>query len=249
VARRRTVTPRICETFGMVFVADALAGWLIGQLTDAGRKRLGMWLLGSEQERALQQAATAAIQATAEQLRPWPPSPDDTQSVDHLARVIDQVFQKAPTPAESLADHATLLQGLHAGVAERLDVLADANVTGTDQSSSELLGVSVPAVADLLTAQLMREIVARGASGGPLTPLASQLNDDVTHLQVHQANATLGQLIIDQRFMRSILDRLDQKTPSIPARTTQPLGRPIHERNCSGLRPAAAGLTVGGLLV
>jgi len=48
---------------GMVFIAEAFGGWLAGQLADAGRRRLGGWLLGSDQQRALQQAATAAIQA------------------------------------------------------------------------------------------------------------------------------------------------------------------------------------------
>jgi hypothetical protein len=42
---------------------------------------------------------------------------------DHLARVIDQVFQEPPTPAESQADHTTLLEGLQAGVAARVAVL------------------------------------------------------------------------------------------------------------------------------
>ena len=126
----------------MVFVAEALGGWLIGQVADAGRKRLGTWLLGSDQERALQQAATAAILATARQLRPGPATADDPQGADHLARVIDQVFQQAPTPTESLAEHPTLLQGLQAGAAARLAVLEDAQITGTGQSSAAVLGVS-----------------------------------------------------------------------------------------------------------
>jgi hypothetical protein len=37
----------------MTFIADALGGWLVGQVAAAGQKRLGDWLLGSEQERAL----------------------------------------------------------------------------------------------------------------------------------------------------------------------------------------------------
>jgi hypothetical protein len=37
----------------VVFVADALGGWLVGQLPDAGRKKLTELVLGSEQERAL----------------------------------------------------------------------------------------------------------------------------------------------------------------------------------------------------
>ena len=38
-------------------------------------------------------------------------------------------------------------------------------------------------LAEKLTAYLLREIMARGARGGPLAPLADQLNHDVTHLQ------------------------------------------------------------------
>lgn len=43
---------------GVVFVADDLAGWLIGLLADAGRKKLTSLVLGSEQERALRSAAS-----------------------------------------------------------------------------------------------------------------------------------------------------------------------------------------------
>jgi hypothetical protein len=73
----------------MVFVAEAFAGWLFGQLADASRNRLGGWLLGSDQQRALQQAATAAIWATARQLRPIPTATDDARGPDYLARIID----------------------------------------------------------------------------------------------------------------------------------------------------------------
>ena len=52
----------------MVFVADALGGWLVGQLADAGRKKLTELILGSEQERALRRAADAAVWATAEEV-------------------------------------------------------------------------------------------------------------------------------------------------------------------------------------
>ena len=34
----------------MVFVADALAGWLVGQLADAGRKKLTSLVLGDAQD-------------------------------------------------------------------------------------------------------------------------------------------------------------------------------------------------------
>jgi hypothetical protein len=212
-----------------MFVAEAFAGWLFGQLLDAGRNRLGEWLLGSDQKRALQQAATAAIWATARQLRSTPAATDDPQGPDHLARVIDQVFGQAPTPTESLAQHPTLLQGLQAGVAARLAVLDDAHITEAGKSSAAQLGVSAAAIAELLTAQLLREVIARGARGGPLTPLAAQLNHDLTHLQAQQHDAHLAQLAKDLQSALATLDRLDQQAESIPARRTPPLGRPIHE--------------------
>lgn len=168
----------------MVFVADDLGAWLVGLLADACRKKLTELVLGSEQERALWQAATAAIEATARQWRPGSAPEDDPQSADHLARVIDQVFQQAPTSPESLARYPMLLQGVRAGVAARLAVLEDVHLTGTERSSAAVLDISVPALAETLNAQLLQELLARGARGGPLTPLASQLNHDRTHLQV-----------------------------------------------------------------
>ena len=54
----------------MVFVADDLGAWLVGLLADAGRKKLTTLVLGSEQERALRQAATAAVQPPLTQLAP-----------------------------------------------------------------------------------------------------------------------------------------------------------------------------------
>ena len=41
-------------------------------------------------------------------------------------------------------------------------------------------------LADRLTGHLVREIMLRGSRGGPLTPLADQLNHDLTHLQVRR---------------------------------------------------------------
>jgi len=49
----------------VVFVADDLGGWLVGLLADAGRRRLVASVLGTDQERALRQAAAAAVQRTA----------------------------------------------------------------------------------------------------------------------------------------------------------------------------------------
>ncbi len=49
----------------------------------------------------------------------------------------------------------------------------------------------------MLTSALMREIVIRGAGGGPLEPLAAQLNHDVTHLQGRHLQGMIGQLVAD----------------------------------------------------
>jgi hypothetical protein len=224
----------------MVFVAEAFAGWLVGQVSNAARKQMSTWLFGSDQDRALQQAATAAIQATARQLRPGSAATDDPRGADHLARVIDQVFKGTPTPDESLTEHTTLLQGLQTGVVSRLAVLDDADmtadVTDTPTSSAELLRVSVRELTDLLISHLLRELLVRGAAGGPLTPLANQLNHDLTHLQGEQNRASheqhgssLARLTADVQSALSRLGELDQQARSIPARTTQPLGRPVHE--------------------
>ena len=108
--------------------------------------------------------------------------------------------------ASRLAGSATVLEALQAGIAVQLAVLDDASLTGTGQSSADVLGVAGAVVAEKLTGHLLREIVVRGARGGPLFPLASQLNDDVTHLQGQRIEAVLGQLAGE---VRDALARLD----------------------------------------
>ena len=172
----------------MVFVADDLGAWLIGLLADAGRKKLTTLVLGSEQERALRQAATAAIQVTAAQL-----APPGEERAEQLAMVVSEVFRE-PVPDAALAGQATLLQALQAGIAANLAVLDDATLTGTGRSSAELLGVSDGVLAEALADHLVREIMLRGSRGGPLAPLADQLNHDVTHLQGQRLEGMLAQL-------------------------------------------------------
>jgi tetratricopeptide (TPR) repeat protein len=172
----------------MVFVADDLAAWLVGLLADAGRKKLTSLVLGSEQERALRAAGTAAVQLTVGELRPG-----DAERAGQVALVISQVFGE-PVPAKALAGQGTVLEALQAGIAAQLTVLDDASLTGTGQSPADVLGLRGGVVAATLTGHLVREIVARGARGGPLFPLASQLNDDVTHLQGQRIEAVLGRL-------------------------------------------------------
>lgn len=118
-------------------------------------------------DEALQSATTAAVQRTAEELRPR----NDKQA-EQLAMAISQVFGK-PMRGSPLAGDATVLGALQASIATQLAVLNDASLTGTGQSSADFLGVPGTAVAQKLTVHLLREIMARGASGGPLFPLAS----------------------------------------------------------------------------
>jgi tetratricopeptide (TPR) repeat protein len=171
-----------------VLVADDLGAWLIGLLADAGRKRLTTWALGTAQERALRQAAATAVQLTADGFQPG-----DAERAAELALVISHVFREA-VPAMLPAGTVTLLEALRTAIAGQLAVLDDASLTGTGSSAAESLGVTAAELAGSLTGQLLREIVLRGARGGPLFALASQLNQDVTHLQGRQLEDMIGQL-------------------------------------------------------
>ena len=183
-----------------MFVADDLAAWLVGLLADAGRRRLIVWVLGTDQERALRQAATAAVQRTAAEL-----CPDDPGRAGQLAMVIDQVF-RGPAEGVLLDGSATLLEGLQAEITGQLAPLDDASLTGTGRSSADLLGVPAGVLDETLAGHLIREIVIRGARGGPLESLAAQLNHDVTHLQGQRLEALFGQLADS---VREVLARLD----------------------------------------
>ena len=97
--------------------------------------------------------------------------------------VISEVFRD-PAPDAPLAGPVMLLEGLQAGIAGQLAVLDDAELTATGQSSADVLGVPGTVLADRLTGHLVREIIIRGSGGGPLTPLADQLNHELTRLQI-----------------------------------------------------------------
>jgi tetratricopeptide (TPR) repeat protein len=198
VAAGRVVrTPWARETAGVVFVADDLAAWLVGLLAEAGRKKLAVLVLGSEQERALRQAAAAAVQLTAGEL-----ALGSDEQAARLAMVISEVFRE-PVPDGPLAGQETLLEALHAGVAERLAVLDDVSLTGTGQSSADVLGVQGSVVAEKLAGHLVREVMLRGSRGGPLAPLAGQLNHDVTHLQGRRLEDLLARLAGEVRLLAS----------------------------------------------
>jgi len=184
----------------VVFVADALGAWLVEQLADAGRKKLTELMLGSEQERALRRAADAAVWATAEEM-----NPSGGEQAGQVAMVISEVFRD-PVPAAPLAGPVMLLEGLQAGIAGQLAVLDDAGLTDTGQSSADVLGVSGTVLADRLTGHLVREIIVRGSGGGPLTPLADQLNHELTRLQGQRIEGMLARLAGE---VRNALARLD----------------------------------------
>ena len=172
----------------MVFVADDLAAWLIGRLADAGFKKLTTLVLGTEQQRALRQAAEAAVERTAEQL-----APSGGEQAEQLAGAIGKVFRDR-APDAAAAGQATLLEALRAGIAGKLAVLDDPDITGARQSSAELPEVQGRVLAETLAGHLVREIMVRGSRGGPLAPLADQLNHDVTHLQGQRLEGMLGRL-------------------------------------------------------
>jgi hypothetical protein len=207
----------------VVFVVDDLVGWLIGLLADTARKRLTTVVLGTDQERALRSAATEAVRLVAQELYP-----DDQEQAEHLALVISQVFGDGETAAP-LAGQSTVLEALQVGIFNKLKVLDDASITGTGRSSADALEVPGTALAEKLTSYLMREIVVRGSRGGPLFPLASQLNADLTHLQGLQMQVGLREL---GNEILETLTRLDmtrsatapapaQLPPSIPEFTSR----------------------------
>ena len=168
------------QTAGVVFVADDLGAWLVGLLADAGRKKLTALVLGTDQERALRQAATAAVQATAAEM-----NPSGGEQAEHTAMVISEFFRARVPGAWAAGSAMTMLEELREGIAAQLAVLDDADLTGTGQSSAEVLGTPGAVVVDRLTGHLVQEIIVRGSGGGPLTPLAGQLNHELTRLQGH----------------------------------------------------------------
>jgi NACHT domain len=187
----------------VVFVADALGAWLVGQLADAGRRKLTTLVLGTDQERALRSAAIAAVQRTASEL-----CPGDHEQASQMAMVVSQVFS-APVPGLRLAGEATVLGALQAGITGQLGVLDDPAATGIGQSSSDMLGVPGTVLAASLTYHLLQELVSRGSRGGPLEPLANQLSHDKTYLQ--------GQRIEDK--VMEVLARLDDTQAVAAAQT------------------------------
>ena len=196
----------------MVFVVDAFGTWLVEQLADAGRKKLTALILGDEQERALRRAADAAIRATAAEI-----SPSDGGWAEQAVGVIGQVFDD-PVPDAPRAGPVMLLEGLHTRIARQLAVLDDASVTGTGQSSADVLGVPGAVLADRLTSHLVREILVSGSRGSPLTALAGQHNHELTRLQGQRIESELARLADEIRDTRAL-----------PGGSMTPAGRLLEE--------------------
>jgi hypothetical protein len=131
--------------------------------------------------------------------------------------VISEVFRD-PAADAPRARMVTLLEGLQAGIAGQLAVLDDAKLTGTGQSSADVLGVPGTVLADRLTGHLVREIIVRGSGGGPLAPLADQFNHELTRLQGQRIEGMLARLA-DQ-----VRDALPRPDSSITV-----AGRPLAE--------------------
>lgn len=161
----------------MAFVAEALGTWLVERIADACSGRLAESVIGSAQQRELQQAATVAIERTARDL-----CAGDEADRSELALIIEHVFGESVLN-ESLDEAATLTAAIRVGVTARLSVLGDAEITGTGQSSAETLGISLDSMVEILIGNLLHQIVVRGASGGTLAAFADQLNHEATQAQ------------------------------------------------------------------
>jgi uncharacterized protein YidB (DUF937 family) len=188
-----------CKTVGVVFVADDLGEWLVGLLADAFRKKVTAFVLGSDQQRALRRAATAAVLATAMEV-----SPSCSERAEEIAMAVNEVFGE-PVPDVWSARGMPLLDGLRDGIARKLAVLDDASLTGSGQPYAAGLGVSGAELADRLTVHLEREILLGGSRIGPLTPLADQVNHELTRRDVRRVGDMVARLAVQVRDLPSHL--------------------------------------------
>jgi tetratricopeptide (TPR) repeat protein len=161
-----------------VFVVDDLVSWLVALLADSGRKRLVILIRGSDQQRALREAAKAAVRLTAAEL-----CPEGGIRAEEAERAISEAFVSRNRDV-ALAEGGTLLESIQQGIWIQVAPLREAG-----------LGIPVPVLAERLTSTLLREIVVRGAGGGPLAPLADQLNHDVAHLRGRRIEGMLANVM------------------------------------------------------
>ena len=166
--------------------ADYFGSWLFGLVADRATRWFTNALIGDEVDRAIRQAALAAAGCAAQELLP-----DDLLDRDRAAglliEAIDAAFAGAPDDGLAESGAATLLEAVNSGIAARILPLAE--LGAGNGGSLPTVRVAAPAVARQLSTQLVREIIVRGARGGPLKPLADQLNHEFTRLQGQQALA------------------------------------------------------------
>ena len=93
-----------------------------------------------------------------------------------------------------MSGRPTVPEALQAAIARPLAPLDESGLTGPGRSLVDALGVSAVALADDLTGHLVPGIVTCAARGGPLAPLAAQLNHDKSHLQGRRMQDVLGRL-------------------------------------------------------
>jgi len=125
-------------------------------------------------------------------------------AAEQLAIALDQVFS-LDVPGSAAARYPTILQALQDRVTAHAAVLGDPDLTGVGVSSAELFGVSSIAVGQRLGSHLIAEIKRRGSRGGPLKPLADQLNFDESHEQVQQVHSKPTEL--DAKIDTALRDR------------------------------------------
>jgi hypothetical protein len=168
------------------FVTGVFATWLLEQLADVGRRGLFRFIRGDKQDDALRRAADAAIKRTASDFL-------QGAAAEQLAMSIDQVFG-SDVPDRTVGKYPTILETLRVEVTTRVAVLGDPDLTGIGASSADLFGVSSTAVGQHLVSHLIAEIKKRGSRGGPLKPLADQLNFDESREQVGRVDSKLTEL-------------------------------------------------------
>jgi hypothetical protein len=89
---------------------------------------------------------------------------------------------------------ATASQALESAIGAQLAILDDASITGVDQSAADLLDVSTVELTEKLYEHLCQQIVLLGSRGGPLEPLANELNHETTHRRLAQATEAIRQV-------------------------------------------------------
>jgi tetratricopeptide (TPR) repeat protein len=172
----------------MNFIADQFASWLFGLLADASFKQLTALVFGSDQKRALRRAAVAAIELTAREFYP-----ESDEHAAALAGIMNHAFGN-PIPEGSTTGHSSLLQAIELGISQQLTLLDEAELAELGSSLELLTQVSANSLSARLADHFIQQIFVRGARGGPLAPLADQLNHEMTRRQGQRIEDMVGSM-------------------------------------------------------